>query len=251
MSTMPCQYCGECIDLSKYRTAERAVRLYCSRTCATRMNNVLVPKRGRLVGFVYGIPEKNADGAFKSCMVCSAERSSLHNSLFCSTDCMSSFWATYQEYKEELDAVSSETAKSRSRRLRESRKKKCPHCDTMIHSGSKACNTHKWIDSTVDRTIDKWISGEWTGQYGPKTPHVVSDIVRKYLYELCDFSCTKCGFSKSHPDDGSPILQINHIDGDATNHSQNNLEVLCPNCHAMTPNYGRRNKNSTRPRRDR
>ena len=42
------------------------------------------------------------------------------------------------------------------------------------------------------------------------------------------------------------ILQIHHIDGDATNNKEQNLQVLCPNHHAMTEHFGSRNKNSTR-----
>ena len=35
-------------------------------------------------------------------------------------------------------------------------------------------------------------------------------------------------------------------DGDATNNREENLQVLCPNHHAMTEHFGSRNKNSTR-----
>ena len=44
-------------------------------------------------------------------------------------------------------------------------------------------------------------------------------------------------------------LQIHHIDGDCLNNIEDNLELLCPNCHSLTENYGNRNKNSTRTRR--
>lgn len=40
--------------------------------------------------------------------------------------------------------------------------------------------------------------------------------------------------------------EIHHIDGDATNNKEQNLQVLCPNHHAMTEHFGSRNKNSTR-----
>ena len=47
-------------------------------------------------------------------------------------------------------------------------------------------------------------------------------------------------------DGGTYALQIHHIDGDATNNREENLQVLCPNHHAMTEHFGSRNKNSTR-----
>ena len=248
MLSMPCQTCWGSVDLSSVANPDRGVRMYCSRSCATRMNNVLVPKKSSTLDTGLQIPQKNEDGTYKTCMVCRAERTSSYNSLFCAKSCRTAFWQIYSEAKESSD----KDAKNRARSRRTSNKKKCPHCTTMIQPTSTACNAHRWTTDTPgsdEEKIRDWLSGDWSGQYGPKTPHVVSPIVRKYLYEQCNHSCTKCGFSEVHPEDGSPILQINHVDGDAQNHSPGNLEVLCPNCHAMTPNFGSRNQVSTRPRR--
>jgi len=43
---------------------------------------------------------------------------------------------------------------------------------------------------------------------------------------------------------GEPIpLEIHHRDGDRTNNLLHNIELLCPNCHALTGNYrGKRKK---------
>ena len=41
---------------------------------------------------------------------------------------------------------------------------------------------------------------------------------------------------------GNPIpLEVHHKDGDSLNNEMNNLELLCPNCHALTDNYRGRN----------
>lgn len=37
--------------------------------------------------------------------------------------------------------------------------------------------------------------------------------------------------------DGPIPLELHHIDGDRTNNSEVNLQLLCPNCHARTPNF--------------
>lgn len=37
-------------------------------------------------------------------------------------------------------------------------------------------------------------------------------------------------------------LELNHIDGNSSNHVITNLELLCPNCHSLTPTYRGRNK---------
>ena len=42
---------------------------------------------------------------------------------------------------------------------------------------------------------------------------------------------------------GNPIpLELEHIDGNPHNHNLNNLTLLCPNCHALTPTYRGKNK---------
>lgn len=37
------------------------------------------------------------------------------------------------------------------------------------------------------------------------------------------------------------ILELNHKDGDNSNHKLENLELLCPNCHSQTPTFKAKN----------
>lgn len=42
---------------------------------------------------------------------------------------------------------------------------------------------------------------------------------------------------------GEPInLELHHKDGDKSNNELDNLQLLCPNCHSYTDNYGSKNK---------
>lgn len=59
---------------------------------------------------------------------------------------------------------------------------------------------------------------------------------RLFLLKEAEYRCCQCGFSKRRSC-GSTILEIDHIDGNHSNNSRENLRVLCPNCHAMTPTY--------------
>ena len=45
---------------------------------------------------------------------------------------------------------------------------------------------------------------------------------------------------------GKPIsLEVDHINGNSTDHRLDNLKILCPNCHAQTDTY--RGKNINKP----
>lgn len=49
------------------------------------------------------------------------------------------------------------------------------------------------------------------------------------------YHCENCGIESWN---GKKIsLELNHIDGNGRNHSFENLELLCPNCHSQTPTY--------------
>ena len=53
-------------------------------------------------------------------------------------------------------------------------------------------------------------------------------------------ACNKC---KGREWLGQPIpLELEHRDGNPMNNQLENLELLCPNCHAQTPTYRSRNR---------
>jgi len=52
--------------------------------------------------------------------------------------------------------------------------------------------------------------------------------------------CSVCGISSWN---GKPLnCELDHIDGDRTNHKIENLRVLCPNCHSQTDTYRSKNR---------
>lgn len=63
---------------------------------------------------------------------------------------------------------------------------------------------------------------------------------RKILINERGHKCECCGLSNWL---NNPItLELHHIDGDKLNFTKNNLQLLCPNCHSYTDNYGAKNK---------
>lgn len=52
--------------------------------------------------------------------------------------------------------------------------------------------------------------------------------------------CESCGATEWR---GKPIpLELHHIDGNRKNNTLSNINLLCPNCHALTDNYRGGNK---------
>jgi hypothetical protein len=62
----------------------------------------------------------------------------------------------------------------------------------------------------------------------------VGTLKKHLLREKGNF-CNRCNLSKWL--DKDIILEIHHIDGDKTNNSLENLELLCPNCHSFTDTW--------------
>ena len=67
-------------------------------------------------------------------------------------------------------------------------------------------------------------------------------LIRKYGHACQVESCRHSTWN------GLPIpLELDHIDGKSNNNVESNLRVICPNCHAQTPNYkGKNMGNGTR-----
>ena len=71
--------------------------------------------------------------------------------------------------------------------------------------------------------------------------------LRGYLLRTRPHTCARCTLTEWM---GQPItLESHHKDGNHYNNEETNLELLCPNCHAITGNYKAKNKGHGRDKR--
>ena len=61
-----------------------------------------------------------------------------------------------------------------------------------------------------------------------------------------NYKCSRCGWNKVNIYTGIVLLEIEHIDGDYTNNNEDNLILLCPNCHSLTATYKGANRGKGR-----
>lgn len=73
--------------------------------------------------------------------------------------------------------------------------------------------------------------------------------IRDYLIAKHGAKCVKCGWDKVNPVTGKCPIELEHIDGNSQNNKLENLCLLCPNCHSLTPTYKALNKGSGRHKR--
>lgn len=134
---------------------------------------------------------------------------------------------------------------------KEPKKGICMNCGNeyilyQSHS-NKFCSAKCQQEYQKNEYIKKWKDGEIDGITGA---YSMSKYIRNYMLEKANHKCEKCGWDEVNPVTGRSPLQIHHIDGDCTNNNEENLEVLCPNCHSLTENYGSLNKNASKGRAD-
>lgn len=54
--------------------------------------------------------------------------------------------------------------------------------------------------------------------------------------------CQRCGWHEKVSGAEFTPCELHHKDGNSHNHLRENLELICPNCHSLTPNYRAKNK---------
>ncbi|MDO8575220.1 MAG: HNH endonuclease signature motif containing protein [bacterium] len=125
--------------------------------------------------------------------------------------------------------------------------RRCVRCDKILTTrfkikfcSNKCQATGKYLDS-----LKEWRDGTKNGSVGIGS-RIISSTIRRYLFEKYRGKCAMCGWSKVNKVSGRIPLEVDHIDGNAENNKENNLRLICPNCHALTPHFRNLNKGNGR-----
>jgi Zn finger protein HypA/HybF involved in hydrogenase expression len=104
-------------------------------------------------------------------------------------------------------------------------------------TGSSWCRGEKYRQTLLKRntrTLEEILVKDSTYQSGAKLKkRLVTAGILKDICCQCGNEGVWCGQALT--------LQLDHKNGDRTDHRLENLRVICPNCHSQTPNFAGRN----------
>jgi hypothetical protein len=122
----------------------------------------------------------------------------------------------------------------------------CLYCSGATKGKNyKYCSNSCQFDYQHREYIRRWKAGLVDGNRGKKFP-LISSHIKKYLLEKYGEKCCICGWDRRHSITGKVPLEVNHIDGNHANNKEENLQLLCPNCHSLTANFRNLNKGNGR-----
>lgn len=121
--------------------------------------------------------------------------------------------------------------------------KNCIECGLILKIKSQKlyCSNKCQFNKQYKNYIIEWRKNNKNGGRSITTRNI-SKHLKRYLLEKLKECCSECGWNKKHPKSGKVPLEIDHIDGNSENNMENNLKLLCPNCHALTPNFKNLNR---------
>lgn len=110
----------------------------------------------------------------------------------------------------------------------------CKVCGKETKNHTLFCSSECSLRHRYADYIKRWKLGIEDGMAGGCG---VSGYIRRYLFEKYGNKCARCGWAEVNETSKRIPLQIDHIDGDYRNNREENLILLCPNCHSLTPTY--------------
>ena len=121
------------------------------------------------------------------------------------------------------------------------RRTQCLRCDQPIQgSGVLYCSRHCSHEHRLECFAEKLLAGTEAMSSG-SVP-----AIRRCLIRLRGEQCEECGWNIRHSVTNRVPLEVHHRDGNFENNSVGNVQLLCPNCHSLTPTFRNLNKGKGR-----
>lgn len=122
------------------------------------------------------------------------------------------------------------------------------HCLNCSHENvwsyqktNKYCDNKCQQDFQYKQYITEWKKGLIDGRKGKLQ---TSGYIHRYVLEKQGYKCAECSITEHN---SLPItLELDHINGNGTDNTEDNLRCLCPNCHSQTSTYRAKNKGNGR-----
>jgi predicted HNH restriction endonuclease len=189
----------------------------------------------------------------KYCLQCGKELNTRSQTKFCSSSCAAKYNNSKRELSEEIRVKISHTLQKKNpdfngvfkpltKRSKAAinekfngEKRYCKNCGKEL-KGTKIdfCDRICHNEYNYKTYIERWKNGNEDGMAGK---YGLSQHIRKYFFEKYKNKCQICGWGETNKKTGKIPLEVHHIDGDYTNNKEENLQLLCPNCHSLTETY--------------
>lgn len=123
----------------------------------------------------------------------------------------------------------------------------CIICNKPMERHAKQfCSTKCQNQDRYIKFIDRWKLGLEKGMRGSQ---LTSKHIHRYLREKNGNKCFRCGWDKINLKSNKVPIQLHHKDGNQENNNEDNLELICPNCHSLTETFMGLNKGNGRKKR--
>ena len=122
----------------------------------------------------------------------------------------------------------------------------CLNCKKEIKEKNKYCSNICQKEFEYKEYIENWKNNKVNGLKGQ---YQISNYRKTYLFNKYNNKCARCGWGEINKYTNRIPLEVEHIDGNYENNVENNLILLCPNCHSLTSTYKGANLNKGRKSR--
>lgn len=120
--------------------------------------------------------------------------------------------------------------------------KYCSGCGVLLKKSQyKFCSNLCQSKDRYNKYIERWKAGIENGTRGVTTSCLFKHI-KRFLMDKFGEKCCLCGWNERNLTTRRIPLEIDHLNGSADDNREENIRLICPNCHSLSSNYKNLNK---------